>query len=175
MLGVIPAQAAVLVAKKGAEKYKDLDPNSKKAVNIGGLLLVGLTVFAGYKMINNMGNMFSFITGQKSREEAEKKEAAFKSQAKDDMLRIGQTPTLSDTRAKAIAQALLDAFEYPGTYEKQVYYNLKTLKNKADYALVSIKYGMPRGRALSAELYNEMSSSEMIITRQILEKIDVKI
>lgn len=175
MLGVIPTQAAILVAKKGAEKYKKLDPNSKKAVNIGGLILVGLTVFAGYKMINNMGNMFSFITGQKSREEDARKEAAFKSQAKNDMLRIGQTPTLSDTRAKAIAQALYDAFAYMGTYEKQVYYNLKALKNKADFALVGIKYGMPRGRVLSAELYNEMSSREMLIVRQILEKIDVKI
>ncbi|MBI9058375.1 MAG: hypothetical protein JEZ01_11490 [Labilibaculum sp.] len=174
MLGILPqAQIAKVAAEKGAEKYKSLDKNQKMAVNIGGIALGIGVLFIGYKVMSNMNGMFDTLTGKKAEEERRAAEDKVKSQFDKDLNK--GVPTLSEVQAKGIAQSLLDAFEYPGTYDEQAKSNLRALKNQFDWILVSKQYGMPRGRTLRAELYNEFGNSGMKEVRAILSKINVMV
>ena len=176
MLGILP-QAAVVktVADTGAKKYQSLDKNQKMAVNIGGLALFAGVLFMGYKMYSGMKDTISWFTGAKSEEERKAAESKVKSQIDQEINKVGISPTIGIATAKGIAQALLDAMEYPGTYEEQVYSNLSVLKNSADWLLVGREYGMPRKRTLVAELYHELDNKEMIKAKAILSKIGVSI
>ncbi|RKE04451.1 hypothetical protein [Marinifilum flexuosum] len=176
MLGVLPQAAATkLVVAEGAKKYKNLDPAQKQMVNIGGLLVMGLALYAGYKMFSRMNGMIDWFTGAKSEKERKEAENKIQNQINDEISKVGVKPTIGTATAKSIAQSLLDAFEYMGTYEEQVYSNLRVLKNSADWLLVGREYGMPRKRTLVAELYNELDNKEMAIARSILSKIGVTI
>ena len=176
MLGILP-QAAIAKAaiEKGNEKYKNMSPNQKQAVNIGGLALVGVAAYLGYKMFSRMNNMVDWFTGAKSEKERKAAENKIQNQINQEITKVGVSPTIGVATAKSVAQAILDAVEYPGTYEEQVYSNLRTLKNGADWLLVGREYGMPRGRTLVAELYNELDNKEMKVAKSILSKIGVTI
>jgi len=169
MLAVVTKAAAV---KKG---YDNLNPQQKKGVNIAGAVALLGALYMGYKVTSKMGSMFDFMTGETSRKEKEANENKIKNDFNQALTNTSVKPSLSNARAKEIAQTLYDSFVYWGTYNKQAYAALRLINNSADYILVSREYGLPRGRTLTAELYNEMDNSEMKIVREILSKINVKI
>ena len=187
MLGAFPSKALVKEsAKKGAEKYKSLDSTAKTAVNMGGILAIGLALFTGYKVIKGIGSTFKNITGQQWSEDRKNEEKTERNTIKTVLDNSNTKPTLSSIEAKNIADNMFRAFlntqpEWSrnlwdeGTDEKMLFANLNLLKNKADWLLVSLKFGMPRRRNLASELNYELTAKEMQKAREVLLKINVKI
>lgn len=186
MLGLPSTQQAKNTINKGVDSYNNLNKGAKQAVNMVGLIGTLAAVFAGYKLVTGMGGVFKTITGEKWSEERKAAEVKEKTGLKSELSKEVIKPTISERQAKNIAYGLSQAFlntqpEWSrnlwdeGTDEDMVYANLKLLRNKADWLLVSFHYGMPRNRSLAAELSYELTVSEMQKARDILLKINVKI
>lgn len=187
MLGLIPSKDQIkTVAKQGTQKYNSLEGNTKTATNIGLLVAGGLSLFAGYKVIKNIGGMFDTITGKKWNEERKQKEAVERTAIKSVLDSSRGKPTLSAMEAKNIANTMYQAFlntqpEWSqnlwdeGTDEDMFYDALGLLKNREDWLLVSLQYGMPRKRNLAGEITYELNPKETRKARAILAKINVKI
>jgi|GEM_PF-3053939 len=186
MLGLPQAAVVKKAAKKGTEKYKNLNKTEKQAVNIGAIVGVIGVFYAGYKVISGINGVFSFITGKGAKEERKEKELSVK-QTYTDQLNSGvEKPTFSKEKASVLASRLLTAFLNhggievdrvfdSGTDEDMVWEALSHLKNRSDWALVSLTYGAPRGRSLANELGYELNNKEMQKARSILSKIGVTI
>jgi len=171
-----------LIAKGAIGKYKGLKPEDKQKADIALLLGTATSLFLGYKLVNKIGNIFTVGKSEAERKEEEKKVK----QALTKELSFSEKPTLSAVEAKTIAQNLYTAFLSgqgtisknwydTGTDEDSVFRNLNLLKNRSDYLLISREFGIPRERTLSAELYYELTRSELNKVRSILLKINVKI
>lgn len=187
MIGLITkASAAKTVIKKGAETYKNLPENQKRAVDLGGVIAVGSAIFFGYKFLSPLFKGFNFVTGKKFEEDKKTVEAENTKLTDRELNKLSISPTLTKNEAKSLAGAFLQAFlnNQPdwsknlwdeGTDEDAVYETLKQLKNKADWLLVSQMYGAPRAKTLSQELYYELTVKEMKKVREILKQIKVTV
>ena len=186
MLG-LPAQKIAQGAKQGKAVYNNLDSQSKTAVNIATAVGALGALFVGYKLVSGIGDILKTATGQKWNEDRKEEESEDRANLTDHLKDEQEKPSLTEDEAKNVAAALYNGFlntqpEWSenlwdeGTDETAVYNALKVLKNRADWLLVSIKYGMPRRRNLASELLYELSSgSEQQKARDILAKINVKI
>ncbi|MDE5421758.1 hypothetical protein L3073_06025 [Ancylomarina sp. DW003] len=172
MLGVLPA---AMVAKKGVEKYRNLKPNQKKAVNLTGLAVGALVLLMGYKLYSGMGETFDVLTGKKKEEERKHNEIVYKKEVAKELVNNGQRPTLTQIEAKDTAQALFVAMDGMGTDEAQIIAALQIPKNKADWLLIGAAFGLPDGLNLVGWLYKELNAKELRVIRATLSKINVKI
>lgn len=187
MLGAIPQiTRAKTVAKKGADKYKSLAKSQKQAVNIGGVITGIGILFMGYKLVSSVSGAFDFITGKTAQKEREKIAGKVEQNYGAKLKQMSEKPTITKEKASLLSSRLLEAFLNhggieidrifdSGTDEDMIWEALSHLKNQADWALVSIIYGAPRGRSLLNELGFELNNSEMKKVRSILSKINVNI
>lgn len=171
-------------AKKGKQAYSSLDSQSKTAVNLAVAAGAIGALFLGFKMVSGMGDIFKSVTGQKWNEERKAEESKERDDLNTVLSNQEEKPSLSQMAAKNIANSLYRAFlnTQPdwslnlwdeGTDESAAYAALKLLKNRSDWLLVSLQYGMPRRRNLAAELNYELTAGEMGKVREILSKINV--
>jgi hypothetical protein len=169
-----------------SETYQSLDQQSKNVTNIAMAVGAIGVLFVGYKVISGVGDAFKFATGQKWDEQREAEENKDKAILSQHLGKEASKPTITEDEAQNLAASFYNAFlntqpEWSsnlwdeGTDEDSIYEALKILKNRADWLLVSIKYGMPRRRSLAGELNYELSAGEMGKARAILAKINVKI
>lgn len=177
---------AAEIASKGAKAYKNLPKEQKKAVNIGGVLLLVGAAYVGYRIVSGVGGIFDFATGKAAQEEREKEAKKVVQTYTQKLIESGEKPTVTKEKATLLASRLLTAFLNhggieidrifdSGTDEKMIWESLSHLKNRSDWALVSIVYGAPRGRSLLNELGYELNNKEMSKARSILSRINVTI
>jgi hypothetical protein len=166
----VAAKAANL--KKG---YDELPPEKKHQTQLMGLAVALGVLYIGNKVVSGMGETFDFVTGKEKEENRIREENDFKEKVQSDLVKSGIRPTISEAKAKSIAQSLYAAMKGMGTNEPQIIGALNVLENAADWLMVSKAYGMPRGRTLSAELYHELDSKELRVIRITLQNINIKI
>jgi len=169
---MLAVAAKAIQAKKG---YDNLSPEKKNQVNLLGIAAIIGALYMGNKMISGAGEAFDFVTGKEKEEQRKKDELVFKNKVQSDLVRSGIKPTISEAKAKSVAQSLYAAMKGLGTNEAQIIGALNVLENPADWLMVGKAYGLPRGRTLSAEFYHELDAKELRVIRKTLQNIKIKI
>lgn len=187
MLGTT-LQKAKKNGKQALDTYNSLDQQTKLITQFATIGAIGVGGWAIYKAVSGVGAAFNTMTGQKWNEERKAEEHKERVGLKEEIDTQKEKATLTETDAKNVANAFYIAFlnsqpEWSaniwdeGTDENGVFTALNQIKNKADWLLVSFKYGMPRRRNLASELIYELGDGkkDLAKARTILSQIKVTI
>jgi hypothetical protein len=156
--------------------WKSLPTWAKGTIAVVGVLAIGGVGFAIYKGVKK--------AIEKAKEGKEGREA------KDELAEAAQQgiqPTISNAEAESKVSSLMSAADdcdFWGQGATQIIAVIKTLKNKADYLLVSSKFGTKTWKdcgsgnvtgSLTTLLVEELDSGQMQEVRQHLSSIGVNI